>query len=40
MTERYLLFDAECSTCAHLASEIEKISDGRLTVRNLRDAKM
>ncbi len=34
---RYLLYDAGCSTCSRAAKELEKLTDGWLTLRSLRE---
>ncbi len=38
--KRYLLFDSDCSRCSRLAAGIARQSDGRLSVRSLRDPQM
>ena len=35
--ERYLLFDAGCSVCHHLAHAIEEAAAGKLKARSIRD---
>lgn len=40
LLERYLLFDAKCSSCTHLAERIEQASGGWLQARSLRDREM
>lgn len=36
----HLLYDAGCSRCAALATEIESVAEGRLGIRSLRDAEV
>lgn len=40
MSDWILAFDAGCRSCRDLADDVERLADGRVTVRNLRDAEV